>query len=100
MAVCTGRARAQLQEEIDLLAGLEGRDQSVAELTPRAHLEKIYEKRRPGGDVAFLFRVELVRPGLDVPPRDLFVLVGDEAGQPRVKSFSFDPSDSRTSDRP
>lgn len=100
LTVCTGRARAQLREELDLLAGLEGRHEAVAEVLPRLRIEKVHEKRRPGGDVAFLFRIELARPEWDVPPRDLFVLVGNDAGEPKVKSFSFDPSDSRTSGTP
>jgi hypothetical protein len=100
ITLCSGRARSQLQEEIDLLSGLEGRDQSVAELKPEAEFEKVYEQSRPGGDIAFLFKVVLTRPGLAVPPRDIFLLVGHDAGKPTIKSFSFNSSDSRTSDTP
>ena len=98
--LCSGRARAQLQEELNLLAGLEGRDQAVAELKPQVRFEKIYELRRPGGDMAFLFRVDLKRGQLELPSRDVFVLVGSREGPPLVKSFSFDPSDTRTDDTP
>jgi hypothetical protein len=98
--LCTGRARAELQEEIDLLAGLEGRDEAVAQLHPELRLEKIFEQRRPGGDVAFLFRLELKRGELELPSRDVFLLVGAQDGPVRVKRFSFDPSDSHTADMP
>jgi hypothetical protein len=98
--LCSGRARAQLQEEMDLLSGLSDREQSVAELKPDMRVEKVYEKARPGGDVAFLFKVQLARPEVKVPARDAFLLVGREDGQMRVKSFNFGPTDSHTSDTP
>lgn len=100
MELCTGRARTQLQEEIDLLAGLDDREQAVAQLRPSLHLEKVFEQSRPGGDVAFLFRVDLERGDMKLPSRDVFVLVGASDGPARVKRFSFDPSDSRTTDTP
>lgn len=100
LALCTGRAKTELQAEIDLLAGLEDREQAVAQLRPKLQLEKVFEQRRPGGDVAFLFRVNLERGDLDLPSRDVFVLVGASDGPPRVKRFSFDPTDSRTGDTP
>lgn len=100
LALCTGRAKADLQAEIDLLSGFEERDEAVSQLRPKLHLEKVYEQARPGGDVAFLFRVEMTRGDLSVPSRDAFVLVGASDGPPRVKSFSFDPSGTRTDDTP
>ena len=100
IALCTGRARAQLQEEIDLLSGVDDREGAVAQARPSLHLEKVYEQERPGGDVAFLFRVELTRGDLKVPSRDVFVLVGASDGPARVKTFSFDPSGTHTDDKP
>lgn len=100
IVLCTGRAKADLQEEIDLLSGVDDRDVAVAQVRPSLHLEKVYEQVRPGGDVAFLFRVDLTRGELKLPSRDVFVLVGATDGPTRVKSFSFDPSDTRTDGTP
>lgn len=100
LSLCSGRAKAELQKEIDLLAGLDDREAMVAQLRPTLRLEKIFEQRRPGGDVAFLFRVDLKRGDVEVPSSDVFVLVGAPDGVPRVKSFSFDPSESRTPGTP
>ncbi len=100
IALCTGRAKADLQAEIDLLSGVDDRESAVAQVRPSLHLEKIYEQARPGGDVAFLFRVDLTRGDLRLPSSDVFVLVGASDGPPRVKSFSFDPSGTHTDDTP
>lgn len=100
LALCTGRAKAELQEEIDLLSGVEDREAAAGQVRPALRLEKVYEQARPGGDVAFLFRVELTRGDLLVPSSDVFVLVGATDGPARVKSFSFDPSGNHTGDTP
>ena len=97
----TGRARADIQEEIDLLANVENRDQLIQESRPKAHFDKIYEKPRPNGDVAYLFRAEFSRQGMSLEPRDVFLLVTQVEGVYKIKSFSFrSPSDSHTSDKP
>ena len=99
--LATGRARVELQKEIDLLASVEEREQMLLELSPRVHFEKVYEKYRSGGDVAYLFKVEIDRQGVSLEPRDVFLLVGETEVGWRIKSFSFRaPSDSRTSDTP
>ena len=74
--------------------------QALSELKPEVQFEKIYDVRRPGGDRAFLFRVKMKRAQVELPSRDVFVLVGSADGPPRVKSFSFDPSGNHTSGTP
>ncbi len=97
----TGRARAEIQKEIDLLAGLQGRDQMVRELTPEVDFEKIYRRVLSNGDIAFLFRVDIRREGTEVPSRDVFLMLESDGEGFKVKSFRFrSPSDNRTSGTP
>jgi len=97
----TGRARTQIQKEIDLLSGFEDRDQALREQQTTAEFEKVYERDRANGDVAFLFRVTLMRGDAAVPAQEVFILLGLYDDAYRVKSFRFrDPTDSRTPDTP
>ena len=99
--LATGRAHADIQAEIDLLAGVEDREQQLQDVKPTARFEKIYEKPRLNGDVAFLFRVDINRLGVDLEPRDVFLLVTRQDETYLVKSFSFrSPSDSHIPDTP
>jgi hypothetical protein len=97
----TGRAHADIQTEIDLLASVEDREQQLQDVKPTARFEKSYEKPRPNGDVAFLFRVDIDRSGVDLEPRDAFLLVTRQDEAYLLKSFSFrSPSDTHTPDTP
>ncbi len=96
-----GRARAQIQQEIDLLSGFQDREEALLEQKTAAQFEKVYERHRPNGDVAFLFRVTLERGGTEVPAQEVFLLLGIYDGRYLVKSFRFrDPTDIRTPDTP
>ena len=96
-----GRARAQIQQEIDLLSGFQDREEALMEQKTAAQFDKVFERDRPNGDVAFLFRVTLERGGTEVPAQEVFVLLGIYDGRYLVKSFRFrDPTDIRTPDTP
>ena len=97
----TGRARAELQKEIDLLSSFEGREQALSELRAEADMTKLEELKRENGDVALLYSVSLKRSNVMLEPREIFLLVGMEAGEYKIKSFTFrSPSESRTSNTP
>ena len=97
----TGRATADLQKEIDLLAGLDDRDQSVQDSKPDVRFEQLFRRERPNGDVAMSYAVYIQRPGVELPPHEAFLLVGLDGEHYKIKSFSFrSPSDTRTSNTP
>lgn len=101
ITLTVGRAKAALQEEIDLLSSLEDRDHELRESRPKVYFEKLDQMQRANGDVALQYRVIINRSDFVVPDREVFVLVGMINGDYRVKSFSFrSPSDSRTSNTP
>jgi hypothetical protein len=97
----TGRARAEIQKEIDLLSGFEGREQALSELRAEADIIKLEELKRDNGDVALLYSVSLKRANVTLEPREIFLLVGMDSNEYKIKSFTFrSPSESRTSNTP
>lgn len=101
LELTAGRARAELQKEIDLLSNFEGRAQALEQVRPEVRYTKLEERVRSNGEVSLLYSVTLKRPGVDLPPQEIFLHLAREGGTFKVKSFSFRvPSDSRTSGTP
>jgi hypothetical protein len=101
LELTSGRARAELQKEIDLLANFDGRAEALEKVQPDVRYTKLEERARSNGEVSLLYSVHLKRPGVDLPAQEIFLHLAREGGTYKVRSFSFrSPSDSHTSGTP
>jgi len=101
MKLTTGRATERLQQEIELLSNFEGRAEALQKVKPEVRFEKLQEQSLPNGDIALAYAVKIKRPGVEVPERDIFLMLTKVNDEYKVKSFTFrSPTDNRTSNTP